>query len=135
MSVLRFIGNVIWFVFGGLFMGLAWYFIGLIAFVSIIGIPFGRACFTIGSFHFAPFGYQAVSRRMVNGHDDIGTSVLGMVGNVIWCLLFGWGLALGHTASAVGCFVTVIGIPFGIQHLKLALIAFFPIGMTIVPAD
>ena len=132
MTLIRFIGNVIWFVCGGLIMGLVWWFVGCLMFLSIVGIPFGRACFTIGSFHFAPFGKQALPRSTVYDREDIGTGCFGMLGNVIWCLLFGWELALGHLASAMACFVTVIGIPFGIQHLKLALIALFPIGMTIV---
>ena len=135
MGILRFLGNVIWFVFGGLIMGLAWWLVGCLMFISIIGIPFGRACFNLGTFHLAPFGKQAMPRSAINGEHDIGTGCLGNIGNVIWLLLFGWELALGHLAAAMACFVTIIGIPFGVQHLKLALIALFPIGMKIVDLD
>jgi uncharacterized membrane protein YccF (DUF307 family) len=135
MSLLRLIGNILWFVLGGFFMGLAWWIVGLIAFLSIIGIPWGRACFVIGGFTFWPFGREAVSRRELSGAEDIGTGPLGAVGNVIWLILFGWWLALGHLVSAFLDFITIIGIPFAIQHLKLALISLWPIGVRIVPSD
>jgi len=128
----RAIGNLIWFVFGGVFMGLAWWFVGLIAFVSIVGIPWGRACFVIGQFTFFPFGRDAVSRRDLTGQTDIGTGVLGTLGNVVWLLVAGWWLAIGHVLSAAACCLTIIGIPFGIQHLKLAGISLAPIGKTVV---
>jgi uncharacterized membrane protein YccF (DUF307 family) len=126
------IGNLIWFVCGGLVMGLAWWLAGAIAFVSIVGIPWGRACFVIGKLCFFPFGRVVVDRRVITQRGDIGTGVLGLVGNVIWFLLAGLWLAIGHLVSAVLCFVTIIGIPFGLQHLKLASIALAPIGKTIV---
>ncbi|MDH5590001.1 MAG: YccF domain-containing protein [Gemmatimonadota bacterium] len=129
---MRAIGNLIWFVFGGVFMGLAWWFVGLIAFVSIVGIPWGRACFVIGQFTFFPFGRDAVSRRDLTGQTDIGTGVLGTLGNVVWLLVAGWWLAIGHVLSAAACCLTIIGIPFGIQHLKLAGISLAPIGKTVV---
>ena len=126
------IGNVLWFILGGALMGLGWWLAGLLAFVSVVGIPWGKACFVIGQFAFFPFGKEAVNRKDLSGHDDIGTGVLGMLGNIIWFFLAGVWLAIGHVISAVACFITIIGIPFGIQHLKLALIALAPIGMTIV---
>ncbi|HET6655773.1 MAG TPA: YccF domain-containing protein [Gammaproteobacteria bacterium] len=135
MSLLRLIGNILWFVLGGFFMGLAWWLVGVIAFISIIGIPWGRACFVIGGFTFWPFGREAVSRRALAGREDLGTGPLGAVGNIIWLILFGWWLALGHVASAIADFITIIGIPFGIQHLKLALISLWPIGVQIIPSD
>lgn len=113
-------------------MGLAWWLVGVIAFVSIVGIPWGKACFVIGQFTFLPFGRDAVSRKDLSGRDDIGTGVLGTVGNVIWFLVAGWWLAIGHVLSGAACFLTIIGIPFGIQHLKLAGISLAPIGKTIV---
>ncbi len=126
------IGNVLWFVLGGAVMGLAWWLAGLVALLSIVGIPWARACFVIGQFTFFPFGREAVSRSALSGHYDIGTGPLGLVGNVVWFLLLGVWLAIGHIVSAFANFVTIIGIPFGIQHLKLAVIAMAPIGMTIV---
>ncbi|HET7369337.1 MAG TPA: YccF domain-containing protein [Gammaproteobacteria bacterium] len=135
MGLVRLIGNILWFVLGGVFMGLAWWLVGVIAFISVIGIPWGRACFVIGGFTFWPFGREAVSRRALSGREDIGTGPLGAAGNIIWLVLFGWWLALGHVASAIADFITIIGIPFGIQHLKLALISLWPIGVQIIPSD
>ncbi|HTY41600.1 MAG TPA: YccF domain-containing protein [Thermoanaerobaculia bacterium] len=129
---MRTIGNLIWLVCGGLLMGLAWWAAGLVAFVSIVGIPWGRACFVIGELCFLPFGRSVADRRVVTGKADIGTGALGMIGNVIWFVLAGLWLAIGHLASAVLCFVTILGIPFGLQHLKLAEIALAPIGKTVV---
>ncbi len=132
---MRTLGNLLWFIMGGVLMGLGWWLVGLLAFVSIVGIPWGRACFVIGQFAFWPFGKEAVSRDDLSGREDIGTGALGMIGNVIWFLLAGVWLAIGHVLSAAACFITIIGIPFGIQHLKLASIALAPIGKTIVDKE
>ena len=129
---MRFIGNVLWFILGGALMGLGWWLAGLIAYLSIICIPWGKACFIIGQFAFFPFGKEAVSRRYINNKDDIGTGMLGTIGNVVWFIFAGVWLAIGHVISALVCFVTIIGIPFGVQHLKLASLALAPIGKTIV---
>lgn len=126
------IGNIFWFFLGGALMGLGWWVVGLIAMVSIVGLPWARACFVIGQFAFFPFGKEAVSRDVVQGRGDIGTGVFGSIGNVIWFFFAGIWLAIGHVMSALACFVTIIGIPFGIQHLKLAGISLMPIGKTIV---
>ena len=73
-----------------------------------------------------------MSRRQLRGRGDLGKGPLGALGNVLLFLAAGWWLALGHLSSALACFVTIIGIPFGIQHIKLALIALAPVGMTVV---
>lgn len=132
---MRTLGNIIWFVFGGFFMGLAWWLYGLLAFISIIGIPWGRACFVIGKFSFLPFGRMAVDREVIYKRGDIGTGCLGTVGNIIWFVLAGFWLAIGHLTAALLFFITIIGIPFGLQHLKLAGVSLFPIGKTIVRSD
>ncbi|GGY88557.1 MULTISPECIES: YccF domain-containing protein [Shewanella] len=132
MGVLRLLFNIAWFVLGGFVMGLAWWLAGLICFISIIGIPFGRACFVIGEMTFWPFGQEHVSRDQLYGREDIGTGPLGFIGNLVWFVLFGIWLAIGHIVHALGCFITIIGIPFGIQHLKLALLSLTPIGKTVV---
>lgn len=132
---MRAIGNLVWFLFGGIFMGLAWWLAGLLALVSIVGIPWARACFVLGCFTFFPFGKEAIDREDLTGKGDIGTGVLGTIGNVVWFLLAGIWLALGHLASAVCCAVTIIGIPFAWQHLKLAGIALAPVGKTVVPVE
>ncbi len=129
---MRTIGNIFWFIFGGFLMGAGWWLAGAIAAITIVGLPWAKACFVIGQFAFLPFGKEAVSRKDLTQQDDIGTGALGLVGNVIWFVLAGWWLAIGHLVSALACFVTIIGIPFGIQHVKLALIALAPIGKTIV---
>ena len=129
------IGNFLWFVLGGVFMGLGWWLAGLVAFITIIGIPWGKACFVIGQFTFFPFGKEAVSRKELSNQDDIGTGGLGMIGNIIWFIFAGVWLAIGHVISAILCFCTIVGIPFAIQHLKLAGIALAPIGKTIVSKE
>ncbi|MGB5142348.1 MAG: YccF domain-containing protein, partial [Shewanella indica] len=88
--------------------------------------------FVIGELAFWPFGQEHISRDRLSGREDLGTGALGMVGNIIWFLLFGIWLAIGHLTHALACFVTIIGIPFGIQHLKLALLSLTPIGKTVV---
>jgi uncharacterized membrane protein YccF (DUF307 family) len=124
--------NVLWFIFGGFFAGLAWLLAGVLMAITIVGIPWARAAFTIASFSFAPFGRVAVDRRLVTGRDDIGTGSLGVIGNVLWFLVAGVWLALGHLALAVSLGVTIIGIPFAFQHLKLALISLTPVGKAVV---
>ncbi|AOW84842.1 YccF domain-containing protein [Vibrio mimicus] len=133
--MLRTLGNIIWFLCGGIVMGLAWWLFGVLAFISIIGIPWGRACFVMGNFSFWPFGYEAISRDELTQQTDIGTSGFGVLGNIIWFVLAGFWLAVGHILSAVACFITIIGIPFALQHLKLAVISLAPIGKTVVPIE
>ncbi|EGQ8161490.1 YccF domain-containing protein [Vibrio parahaemolyticus] len=132
---MRTLGNIIWFLFGGVFMGLLWWLFGILAFISIIGIPWGRACFVMGNFSFFPFGKEAVSRDELTNEMDIGTSPLGVIGNVLWFVFAGLWLAIGHVLSAAACFVTIIGIPFALQHLKLAVISLAPIGKTVVTSE
>lgn len=125
--MLRLIGNVLWFVFGGLELGLAWWLVGLLCCATVIGIPLGIAAFRIGSFTFWPFGREAVDKR--SGET---TRALSLVGNIVWIILCGWWLALAYLGSALLWFLTVLGIPFGWQHLKLASISLTPFGKTIV---
>lgn len=133
--MLRFIGNIIWIVFGGFVMGVAWWLAGLLALITIVGIPWARSCFVLGLFSFWPFGRQAVNRRDIKGASDIGTGCLGLIGNIIWFIFAGIWLAIGHLTAALLCFITIIGIPFGLQHIKLALIALAPVGQTVVEID
>src|ERR1700761_6035299 len=127
--------NILWFIFGGFFAGLAWLLAGVIMVVTVVGIPWAGAAFAIASFSFWPFGRVAVDRRFLTGRGDIGTGPLGVIGNVIWFLVAGVWLALGHLALAVSLGVTIIGLPFAFQHVKLALLAAAPIGQEIVPAN
>ncbi|NQZ80933.1 MAG: YccF domain-containing protein [Colwellia sp.] len=132
---MRTIGNLIWFIFGGVMMGLAWCFFGLLAFISIVGIPWGRSCFVMAGFSFFPFGKEAIARDELTQYEDIGTGGLGMLGNIIWFIFAGFWLALGHVLSAIACFITIIGIPFALQHLKLAGISIAPVGKTVVTKE
>ncbi|WP_105901380.1 YccF domain-containing protein [Vibrio gangliei] len=129
---MRTIGNILWFLLGGVFMGLFWWLAGIVCILTIICIPWAKSCFVIGTFTFFPFGKEAVKRNELTFKDDIGTGFLGLLGNIVWFLVAGIWLAIGHLTSALACFVTIIGIPFGIQHIKLALISLAPIGQTIV---
>jgi uncharacterized membrane protein YccF (DUF307 family) len=129
---MRAIGNFLWFVLGGALMGLAWWLFGLLALLTIVGIPWARACFVIGKLSFLPFGREVVNRAELRGVGDIGTGPFGFVGNVLWFVFAGLWLALGHLMIAICDFLIIIGIPFGIQHLKLAGIALAPIGKAVV---
>ena len=134
MSFLAFILNVLWIVFGGLWMALAWVIAAILMAITIIGIPWARAAFNIAVYTLVPFGSRAVPRDMVTGVGDTGTGPLGVIGNIIWFVLAGWWLALGHLITAIFWAITIIGLPFAWAHLKLAGIALWPIGKVIVPA-
>lgn len=132
---MRILGNLIWWILGGLVMSLSWFLAGVLAYISIIGIPFGRACFTIAYFTLVPFGKEPINRRELNGEDDIGTSTLGTIGNIVWFVFLGVWLAIGHIISAFFTAITIIGIPFAIQHVKLAIITIAPIGLAVLPKE
>ena len=135
MSVLSLLLNIAWIVCGGLWMALGWIVAAVIMVITIVGIPWAKAAFNIALYTLLPFGQKAVSRAEYSGQEDVGTGPLGVVGNIIWLLLAGWWLALGHLIVAVLLALTIIGIPFAWAHLKLAGIALWPIGKIIVPAD
>ncbi|HWO17201.1 MAG TPA: YccF domain-containing protein [Kofleriaceae bacterium] len=132
---MRAIANLIWFVLGGFWLGIGWWLAGLLMLISLVGIPWARSCFVLGTFCFFPFGQEAIDRRELNGKGDLGTGTLGFLGNVIWFVLAGLWLAIGHVVSAFANACTIIGIPFAIQHLKLAGCALAPIGKTVVPKE
>ena len=125
--------NILWVVLGGFVMALGWWLAGLLCAITIIGLPWARSCFVIGRFSLWPFGQEAMNREELSERGDLGTGPLGIIGNVLWFVVAGWWLAIGHLSSALACFVSIVGIPFGIQHIKLALIALKPVGMTVVP--
>jgi uncharacterized membrane protein YccF (DUF307 family) len=135
MSLLSLVLNVLWVVFGGLWMALGWLVAGVIMVITIIGIPWARAAFNIASYALLPFGRVAVSRGELPGGDDLGTGPLGVVGNLVWLLLAGWWLALGHIVTAVALAITLIGIPFAWAHLKLVPISLWPVGKAIVSRE
>ncbi len=135
MSDLSLLLNVLWIVFGGLWMAVGWFIAAVIMAITIVGLPWSRAAFNIALDTLLPFGQKAVSRAEYYGREDTGTGPLGLLGNIVWLVLAGWWLALGHLVTAVFLAVTIIGIPFAWAHLKLAGIALWPIGKMIVPAD
>lgn len=117
------IGNLLWFFFTGLWTGLSYIFLGLIWCLTIIGIPFGKQCFKIGSLMFWPFG------RVVNS--DFGKHAIL---NVIWILFGGLELAIVFLFLGLIWCITIIGIPFGKQCFKFAKLSFMPFGATITTA-
>jgi uncharacterized membrane protein YccF (DUF307 family) len=119
---MNFIGNIIWLVFGGILSAVLWFTAGLMLCVTIIGIPFGVQCFKIAGFVLWPFG-----REVEIG--DFGAG--GLIFNVIWLVLFGWEFAVAHIiVGAIFC-MTIIGIPFGLQHFKFAKLGLIPFGARI----
>jgi uncharacterized membrane protein YccF (DUF307 family) len=135
MPLLRLLLNILWIVTGGIWMAAGWLLAAVIMAITIIGLPWAWAAFNIALYTLLPFGQRAVSRAEYTGYDDIGTGPLGMLGNVVWLVLAGWWLALGHLIEAVVLGITIIGLPFAWAHLKLAGIALWPIGKMIVPID
>ena len=127
--------NILWLLFGGVWMAAGWMIAAVIMAITIIGLPWARAAFNIAIYTLMPFGQRAVRRDLLTGYTDSGTGVLGLIGNLIWFILAGWWLAIGHLVTAILLAVTIIGIPFAWAHLKLAGIALWPIGKEIVPAD
>jgi len=135
MSPLSLLLNLLWIVFGGLWMAVGWIAAAVIMAITIIGLPWARAAFNIAVYTLLPFGQTAVSRAEYTGREDIGTGPLGTLGNIIWLVLAGWWLALGHLFFAAGLAITIIGLPFAWAHLKLAGLALWPIGKMIVPIE
>jgi len=134
MSPVSLLLNVLWIVLGGAWMAFGWLVAAVVMAITIVGIPWARAAFNIAAYTLFPFGSRAVSRAVLTGQEDVGTGPLGVIGNIIWLVLAGWLLALGHVITAALMAVTIIGIPFAWAHLKLAGIALWPIGKVIVPA-
>lgn len=118
MSIL---GNIIWLIFGGFVAGLGYIFGGLLLCVTIVGIPFGMQAIKIGVATLTPFGKDIVEGENAN-------SPLRIVFNLIWLVVFGWEIAVAHLIGAIILGVTVIGIPFALQHIKLIPLALFPFG-------
>lgn len=125
---MRLLGNLIWLLFGGLATAIGWWVAGLLAAITIIGIPFSIAAFRIGVFTLWPFGSEVVDRP----EPDAGRKLLVLLGNIVWIILGGIWLALAHLFFALLLGITIIGIPFAVQHLKLAHLSLTPYGKMIV---
>ncbi len=127
--------NVLWIVFGGLWMAIAWLVAAVIMAITIVGIPWARAVVTNAVYTFLPFGHTVVPREVYTGHSGLGSGPLGFFGNLIWLVLAGWWLALGHVVTALALALTIIGLPFAWAHLKLASLALWPVGKTVVTKE
>ena len=117
MSPVSLLLNIIWIVLGGAWMAFGWLVAAVVMAITIIGIPWARAAFNIAAYTLFPFGFTAVSRDAYTGQEDIGTGPFGVIGNIIWLVLAGWWLAVGHVITAVVLGVTIIVIAFAWAHL------------------
>jgi uncharacterized membrane protein YccF (DUF307 family) len=125
MGIFRLLLNVIWIVLCGWWMAILYALAGIICFILIITIPFGIAAFRISGFVLWPFG------RQIDRRPDAG--IASLIGNLIWIVLFGWWLAIGHLVAGISLCLTVIGIPLGLANFKIIPISLFPLGVRIVP--
>lgn len=125
---MRLLGNIIWVVFGGFFLALEYAMFGLILCGTIIGIPFGWQIIRLASVVVWPFGKEVIHKK-----EKEGCLTTGM--NVLWIFIFGIWIALGHAILGLIFFITIIGIPFGRQHFKLASMALTPFGREIVESE
>jgi uncharacterized membrane protein YccF (DUF307 family) len=125
---MRLLGNLIWLLFGGLATAIGWWLAALLAAITIIGIPFSIAAFRIGIFTLWPFGSEIVDRP----ESGEARKLLVLLGNIVWIILGGIWLALAHLFFALLLGITIIGIPFAVQHLKLAHLSLTPYGKMIV---
>jgi uncharacterized membrane protein YccF (DUF307 family) len=119
--------NIVWLVFGGFAMAVGWAIAAIIMAITIIGLPWVPAAFRIAHYTLLPFG------QTVEDHKDAGA--LSFVGNIVWFVLAGWWLALGHLFWALVLAITIIGLPFAWAHLKLARLSLTPVGTVIVRAS
>ena len=126
MSVMRLILNLIWLILCGWWMAILYFLAGIICFILIITIPFGIASWRIASYVIWPFGRSIVIRR------DAG--IASVIGNIIWIILIGWWLAIGHLTSGIALCLTIIGIPLGLADFKMIPISLVPLGVRIVPS-
>lgn len=134
MPVVSLLLNVLWLVFGGVWMAIAWLVAAVIMAMTIIGLPWARSSLTLARYTLLPFGHTVVDRRLLRDGGS-GTGFLGLIGNLIWFVLAGWWLAFGHIVIAIGLAVTVVGLPFAWAHVKLAGLALWPIGKEVVSTD
>ena len=127
MKLFNLLLNILWLIFCGIWMALAYTVAALVCFILIVTIPFGIASLRIAGYVLWPFGRTTVERP------DAGAA--SFVGNVLWLILAGWWLALAHIVTGIAMCITIIGIPFGIANFKLIPVSLFPLGREIVPTD
>jgi uncharacterized membrane protein YccF (DUF307 family) len=122
---MKLLGNIIWILFGGLFIALYYFMFGLLLCLTVVGIPFGLQLMKMAGFALWPFGHEVQA-----GPQDSGC--LSVFMNILWIILGGIEIALTHLGLGVAFCVTIIGIPFGLQHFKMALLALVPFGKIII---
>ena len=122
---MRFIGNVLWFIFGGFLSGLSWIIAGLLCCVTIVGIPLGKQCFKFAGLSFAPFGKEI----------DYGGGAVSLIVNIVWAIFCGIPMALENIGFGILWCITIVGIPFGKQFFKIAKLSFMPFGAEIRKID
>ena len=127
IGTVRILLNILWLVFGGIFIALGYAIAGLICFILVVTIPFGIASFRMANYALWPFGRELVKRP------DAG--VASAIGNVLWLIVAGWWLALGHILTGIAQCLTIIGIPLAIANVKMVPVALFPLGHRIVDSD
>ncbi|MEV6317206.1 YccF domain-containing protein [Streptomyces sp. NPDC051776] len=127
MTTINLILNILWLIFCGIWMAIAYAVAALVCFILIITIPFGIASLRIAGYVLWPFGRTTVERR------DAGAP--SFIGNVLWVIFAGWWLALGHLFTSIPLFLSIIGIPFGWANLKLIPISLMPLGREIIETD
>lgn len=120
---MRTIGNLLWLIFGGIFLAILWFLVGILCCITVVGIPAGVQCMKFAGFILWPFG------RSILYCGRTGSLIL----NILWILIFGWELAAASLSIGIALCVTVVGIPFGIQYFKFAQLAIMPFGARIVP--
>ena len=121
---MSFLGNVVWLIFGGLIVSLGYIIGGVLLCLTIVGIPFGMQSIRLGVAALAPFGKKVVTSPTNHG--------LKVLFDILWIVLFGWEIALAHLLSALILAITIVGIPFAKQHMKLVSVALFPFGHDLV---
>jgi uncharacterized membrane protein YccF (DUF307 family) len=119
---MRTLGNILWIILGGIEIAIAWALVGLICYVTIIGIPLGRQAFKMAGLTLVPFGQ----------HVEYGGGAPSLVMNILWVILIGWWMALAYVCAGILNMITIVGVPFGVQSFKMAKLAFWPFGAQIV---
>lgn len=119
--VMELLGNILWLVLGGLLVALIYFLIGILMCITVVGIPFGLQLIKLGSYSLWPFGHQLVYRPNEPG-------CLSIVMNLIWILLGWWEIAIIHLACGILFCITIVGIPWGVQHFRMAINSIFPFG-------
>ncbi len=127
MKPIQLVLNILWLVLAGFWLALGYIAAGIICFILIITIPFGIASFRIAAYVLWPFGRTTVEKP--------GAGAGSLIGNIIWFIVAGWWLALGHLITSIPLFLSIIGIPFGWANLKFIPISLFPLGREIVDSD